>query len=445
MEESEKRVLGQYRHRLANEIVVTESFLCAFCESNVLDKEMSAVVQNELSYVSKAHRLLELLPKRGYKAFTTLLEILSITNPWLAEKMKTSYIEEKNREAKLKITSSITASGAIFGVPSQKEPITGYGSTSRKQLDDDIKKKVTIFIKRNLFHLTETEQKETEKWLAEEIQRERTRQQNKRLMSDDAVRIPTPVFQSSKEVQTDTNAMDIQELYEDMAIHMYGTDFDFEVDVSFRVIKEQVKEILDRMNCLDRVMMQCLEKFEDVDRMSMTLPQLVERSTISERDLNYKLSEEKRRNQRLQLEKDYLVKHIAQLESDVDRLYDKHNAMFVRPQKAFVKKKHEVSQKKTRPKSDRIPDHYVTIIDDSDKDEDSSRDISPVAPRRPRHTRSSPPKSAARSRRVHSNQSSSMKVKSANFDTIKFEPSTPSTKRKPIPSRNYQILSQCYS
>ncbi|XP_067664884.1 uncharacterized protein [Haliotis asinina] len=434
MEEAEKRVLGQYRHRLANEIVVTESFLCAFCESNVLDKEMTAVIQNELSYVSKAHRLLELLPKRGYKAFTTLLEILSITNPWLAEKMKTSYIEEKNREAKLKIASSITAS----------EPITGYGATSRKQPDDDIKRNVAIFIKRNLFHLTETEQKETEKWLAEEIQKERTRQQNKRLMSDEAVRIPTPVFQSSKEVQTDTNAMDIQELYEDMAIHMFGTDFDFEVDVSFRMIKEQVKEILDRMNCLDRVMMQCLDKFEEVDRMSMTLPQLVEKSTINERDLNYKLSEEKRRYQRLQLEKDYLVKHIAQLESDVDRLYDKHNAMFVRPQKAFVKKKHEASQKKTRPKSDRTPDHYVTIIDDSDKDEDSSRDISPVAPRRPRHTRSSPPKSAARSRRVHNNQGNSVKVKSTNFDTIKFEPSTPSTKRKPIPSRSYQLLSQCY-
>ncbi|XP_046584274.1 death domain-containing protein CRADD-like [Haliotis rubra] len=115
MDEAEKRVLGQYRHRLANEIVVTESFLCAFCESNVLDKEMSAVIQNELSYVSKAHRLLELLPKRGYKAFTALLEILSITNPWLAEKMKTSYIEEKNREAKLKIASSITASEPITG------------------------------------------------------------------------------------------------------------------------------------------------------------------------------------------------------------------------------------------------------------------------------------------------------------------------------------------
>lgn len=54
---------------------------------------------------------MELLPKRGPKAWSTLVEILDITNPWLAEKMKSALHEERNREAKLKVTSSLSHAG----------------------------------------------------------------------------------------------------------------------------------------------------------------------------------------------------------------------------------------------------------------------------------------------------------------------------------------------
>ena len=45
MDDCEKRVLHQFRHRLANELVVTENFLSAFCEKNVLDEEMAAIIK----------------------------------------------------------------------------------------------------------------------------------------------------------------------------------------------------------------------------------------------------------------------------------------------------------------------------------------------------------------------------------------------------------------
>ena len=45
MEECEKRVLCQFWTRLVNEIVVTASFLSAFCEQSVLDEEMTKIVK----------------------------------------------------------------------------------------------------------------------------------------------------------------------------------------------------------------------------------------------------------------------------------------------------------------------------------------------------------------------------------------------------------------
>lgn len=61
--------------------------------------------------MAKAHKLLDLLPKRGSRAFSTFLEILGITNPWIAEKMKSALHEERTKEAKLKINSHMGESG----------------------------------------------------------------------------------------------------------------------------------------------------------------------------------------------------------------------------------------------------------------------------------------------------------------------------------------------
>ena len=68
-------------------------------------------MQCEDNYTARAHKLLELLPKRGPKAFSTLMEILATTNPWLAEKMKSALHEERKREAKLKIGSTASDAG----------------------------------------------------------------------------------------------------------------------------------------------------------------------------------------------------------------------------------------------------------------------------------------------------------------------------------------------
>ena len=55
--------------------------------------------------------------------------------------------------------------------------IQGYGSSSLRNVDNDLKAMVHQFVKNNLQNLTESEQRTTEKWLGEEMQRERRRQQ----------------------------------------------------------------------------------------------------------------------------------------------------------------------------------------------------------------------------------------------------------------------------
>ena len=70
--------------------------------------------QSERDYERQASRLLEMLPERGNKAFYTLLEILEVTNPWLAEKMKAALHEERNKDAKINIHPVLQQNGECY-------------------------------------------------------------------------------------------------------------------------------------------------------------------------------------------------------------------------------------------------------------------------------------------------------------------------------------------
>ncbi|KAL8581304.1 hypothetical protein ACOMHN_034383 [Nucella lapillus] len=305
MEEAEKRVLGQFRTRLANEIVVTASFLSAFCEKAVLDEEMTRIVKSEDNYTAKAHRLLELLPKRGPKAFSTLMEILEITNPWLAAKMKTALHEEHNRENKLKSSSSA----------SQAASISGYGSgPGRGGVDNDLRSTAHSFVRSTLTHLTDSEQRTTEKWLSEEMQRERRRQQ---FRSPHTFRRHPEEFQSCKEVQTDMKGMELQELCEDLMIQLHGVDYiHMSRDLSFKMLQTQISELLQRVQKMDLLFIQCLEKFEDTDRFALSLPDLIERSLMRQKELVRALMEDRRKIHAMTEERDFLERHVRQLEEE---------------------------------------------------------------------------------------------------------------------------------
>ncbi|KAK7487321.1 hypothetical protein BaRGS_00021410 [Batillaria attramentaria] len=335
MEESEKRVLSQFRGRLANEIVVTASFLSAFCERSVLDEEMTKIVKSEDNYVAKAHKLMELLPKRGPKAFSTLLEILEITNPWLAEKMKSALHEERNREAKLKISSSVSESASI----------EGYGAASRQTIDNDLRATARRFVKSSLQHLTDSEQRSTEQWLGEELQRERRKQQ---FRTPHTIRRHPQEFLSSKEVQTEMKGMELQELCEDLMVQLHGVQYvEMNTDLSFNMLQTQISELLSRVHKMDFLFIQCLEKFDDVDKYALALPDLIERSMMRQKELVRALMDDRRKIQRLTEDRDSLDRHIRRLEEDFERLLKTPSQKAIHPQQMYLKKRKELQERYT--------------------------------------------------------------------------------------------------
>ncbi|KAK7091122.1 uncharacterized protein [Littorina saxatilis] len=335
MEEAEKRVLSLFRTRLANEVVVTASFLSAFCEHSVLDEEMTRIVKSEDNYTAKAHRLLDLLPKRGPKAFSTLQEILEITNPWLAEKMKSALHEEKNRDAKLKTHSSSSDAASI----------KGYGSSNLRNVDNDVKVVVHQFVKTSLHQLTHAEQLRTERWLGEEMQRERRRQQ---FRNPHTFRRHPEEFQSCKEVQTDMTGMDFQELCEDIMMQQHGSDYiTMSPDISFKALREEISEMLGRQQKMDLLFIQCLEKFDDPDRYALTLPDLIERSMLRQKELIRALMDDRRKMQRLVEERDNLERHVRRLEEELDQLLRRPSSSVVHPQQMYLKKRKEIQARYT--------------------------------------------------------------------------------------------------
>nr|KAG5699940.1 hypothetical protein BaRGS_018239 [Batillaria attramentaria] len=273
---------------------------------------MVVVVVSEDNYVAKAHKLMELLPKRGPKAFSTLLEILEITNPWLAEKMKSALHEERNREAKLKISSSVSESASI----------EGYGAASRQTIDNDLRATARRFVKSSLQHLTDSEQRSTEQWLGEELQRERRKQQ---FRTPHTIRRHPQEFLSSKEVQTEMKGMELQELCEDLMV--------------------QLHELLSRVHKMDFLFIQCLEKFDDVDKYALALPDLIERSMMRQKELVRALMDDRRKIQRLTEDRDSLDRHIRRLEEDFERLLKTPSQKAIHPQQMYLKKRKELQER----------------------------------------------------------------------------------------------------
>ncbi|KAH9492614.1 hypothetical protein Btru_024058 [Bulinus truncatus] len=307
MDDIEKRVLSQLRSRLVKEVVVTESFLCAFCDNNVLDDQMTRLLKTESNYESRASKLLDMLPSRGSRAFLTLMEILEITNPWLSEKMKSALHDERNKDAKINLHPSV----------SQSASIEGYGQT-RLHIDADIKERTMRFVKTNLNHLSDIEQRGVEKWLADELQRERRRQQFR--APHNVPRNPSD-FHASKECQTDTSNMDLVELYEEMSIYLHGVDYvQINIDFSFKKLSQKITELLSRTRKLDALFLNCIEKFDDPDKYSIPLPELIDRTISKERSLSQVNNDDKRLIQKFSEERDMARRQVKRLEEELDKV-----------------------------------------------------------------------------------------------------------------------------
>ncbi|KAK6960221.1 DNA N6-methyl adenine demethylase [Biomphalaria glabrata] len=307
MDDIEKRVLSQMRSRLVKEVVVTESFLCAFCDNNILDDQMTRLLKTETNYESRASKLLDMLPSRGSRAFNTLMEILEITNPWLSEKMRSALHDERNKDAKINLHPSV----------SQSASIEGYGQ-NRLHIDTDVKERAMRFVKTNLNHLSDIEQRGVEKWLADELQRERRRQQFR--APHNIPRNPSD-FHASKECQTDTSNMDLIELYEEMSIYLHGVDYvQINVDFSFKKLSHKITELLTRTRKLDALFLNCIEKFDDPDKYSIPLPELIDRAISKERSLSQVNNDDKRLIQKFSEERDMARRQVKRLEEELDKV-----------------------------------------------------------------------------------------------------------------------------
>ena len=79
----------------------------------------------------------------------------------------------------------------------------------------------------------------------------------------------------------------------------------------------QVTEMLQRMQKMDLLLIQCLEKFEDSDRYALSLPELVERSLTRQKELVRALMDDRKKIQRLTEDKENAEKHCKRLDEEV--------------------------------------------------------------------------------------------------------------------------------
>ena len=68
---------------------------------------------------------------------------------------------------------------------------------------------------------------------------------------------------------------------------------------------------------MDLLFIQCLEKFDDTDRYALTLPELIERSMLRQKELVRALMDDRRKIQRMTEEREAVDRHVRQLEEEV--------------------------------------------------------------------------------------------------------------------------------
>ena len=78
-----------------------------------------------------------------------------------------------------------------------------------------------------------------------------------------------------------------------------------------------MSELLQRVQKMDLLFIQCLERFDDTDRYSLSLTDLIDRSVLRQRELVRALTEDRRRIHRLTEERDVLDRNVRRLEEEV--------------------------------------------------------------------------------------------------------------------------------
>ncbi|GFO05834.1 casp2 and ripk1 domain containing adaptor with death domain [Plakobranchus ocellatus] len=175
MNESQRIVLKRFHQKLADDLVITEELLGELYQAGIFPLGMIELIRAERVPPDRVQRLLELLPKRGPEAFDLFVKVLEDSYPWLAT-LLASAPQAKPQPA---ASSSTKADG---GHRHQNRAAQARSSSPGLQglefVDGDIKKMVQAFVHKQFGHskrISEKDKKSVERFVSDQIQRERTR------------------------------------------------------------------------------------------------------------------------------------------------------------------------------------------------------------------------------------------------------------------------------
>ncbi|RUS89590.1 hypothetical protein EGW08_002608 [Elysia chlorotica] len=125
----------------------------------------------------RVQRLLELLPKRGPDAFDLFLKVLEESYPWLAT-LLASAPQIKPQQAAATSSGTKADGGHKHGTNRGQARISSPGLQGVDLVDGDIRKIVQAFVHRQFGQskrISEKDKKSVERFVSDQIQRERTR------------------------------------------------------------------------------------------------------------------------------------------------------------------------------------------------------------------------------------------------------------------------------
>ncbi|XP_076437956.1 uncharacterized protein LOC143277103 [Babylonia areolata] len=186
MNDSQRNTLQRYRRRLADDLILTEDFLAQLIEEGIFEWGMLNVIKAEKTESEQIYKMLELLPKRGPLAFDRFVSVLERDYPWLATLLlssskSTPALRDASVNNNHQHHHAARDSVRPEFVAVEMSRSTGTPGTTGEGSDGDIKKLVASFVHRQFGQskrISEKDKKAVERFVADQLQRERTRYQN---------------------------------------------------------------------------------------------------------------------------------------------------------------------------------------------------------------------------------------------------------------------------
>ncbi|KAH3859774.1 uncharacterized protein LOC127871987 [Dreissena polymorpha] len=139
MNELQRSVLQKHTMDLVRDMIVTEHLTGLMFSKGIFEAEMIEMIKAGSTHSEKAHKLLELLPKRGPDAFELFLDILHDLYPWLEKLLQDSLTSESERILACQLVKEDSKTDLL------QTPRT---ISATAKTDEDIKIRVSAFVQK---------------------------------------------------------------------------------------------------------------------------------------------------------------------------------------------------------------------------------------------------------------------------------------------------------